>query len=83
MKVLDFIIPEWAICALINGDESGLNESDISILNSFIRQTVKKYGNANFMLGEKSDESEFRWSNDISNEGGTVCTLYLIPSINN
>jgi hypothetical protein len=81
-ELLEFTIPEWAVCALINGDDSGLNETDLSVLNSFVEQTVKEYGNANFMLGDESEFSEFRCSNDIVNEGGTVCTLYLMPSIN-
>jgi hypothetical protein len=79
-QLLEFIIPEWAICALINGDESGLNKQDLENLNLFIEKTTKQYGNANFMLGDESENSYFRWSNDISNEGGTVTKLYLFQS---
>jgi len=79
-ELFEFIIPEWAICALINGDESGLSDHEVETLNLFIEKTVKQYGNANFMLGDESENSYFRWSNDISNEGGTVTKLYLFQS---
>jgi len=79
-EVLEFIIPQWAVCALINGDLSGLDDQDIEKLKSFTDKTIKKYGNADFMLGEESENSYFRWSNDILNEGDNVIKLYLFQS---
>lgn len=80
-RILEFTIPIWAVSSLINSDESGLEEEDIEKLNRFVDKTVKNYGNANFMLGDKSDETEFNWRNDIDgNLGGNTTTLYLIPS---
>lgn len=79
--LLEFTIPTWALSSLINGDDSGLTIEDIKKLDAFIADTVDQYGNANFMLGEGSEESYFTWSNDIDGFlGATVTTLYLIAS---
>lgn len=78
---IEFTIPTWALSALINGDESGLEEEDIEKLNKFVDETHKEYGNASFMLGDKSEDTEFYYRNDIDGTlGGDVTTLYLIPS---
>ena len=50
-------------------------------MDKFSDKIVLKYGNALFMLGDKSDETEFSWRNDIDGTlGGDVTTLYLRPS---
>lgn len=80
-NLLEFTIPTWAICALINGDDSGLEYEDIEKLNRFVDEAANKYGNAFFMLGEKSEQAHFSWSNDIDgNLGADVTTLYLIEN---
>jgi hypothetical protein len=79
--LLEFTIPTWAMTSLINGDDSGLEDEDIEKVNDFVDRVVKKYGNANFMLGDKSEETEFYYRNDIDgNMGGDVTTLYLRPT---
>ena len=80
-NLLEFTIPTWALCSLINGDDSGINEEDIEKLNKFVAETVNDYGNAFFMLGESSEEAYFSWRNDIDgNLGAEVTTLYLIEN---
>lgn len=32
-------IPSWAICALVNGDYSGLGDEDIKIVEKWIKET--------------------------------------------
>lgn len=82
-SILEFTIPTWAVPALINGDYSGLEDEDEEKLNKFVEKTVAKYGNALFMLGDKSEETEFHYRNDIDGTlGGDVTTLYLLPTIN-
>jgi hypothetical protein len=80
-EFLEFTIPTWALPSLINADDSGLEDEDVEKLNKFVDKTQEKYGNANFMLGDKSEETEFYWRNDIDgNLGGDVTTLYLMPT---
>jgi hypothetical protein len=79
--LLEFTIPTWAITSLINADDSGLEDEDIEKVNDFVDRVVEKYGNANFMLGDKSEETEFYYRNAIDgNMGGDVTTLYLRPT---
>jgi hypothetical protein len=80
-SILEFRIPSWALCALINGDFSGLSDEDQIKLGKFINTTVKKYGNANFMLSSEDQRNEgFYHSNDIDNLGGDCETLLLRTS---
>lgn len=76
--ILEFDIPTWAVSSLINGDDSGLEDDDIAKIDKFCAETVEKYGNAHFMLGDKSDDYSFKWHNDIDgNLGADVTVLYL------
>ena len=34
----EYQIPTWALCALVNGDESGLEEEDLHDLNLFLKR---------------------------------------------
>ena len=43
-------------------------------------EVVDTYGNANFMLGEESEESHFSYFNDIDRLGSDVTILYIRPS---
>ena len=80
--LLEFIIPEWAISSLINGDDSGNSDEDDQKINKFISNIVAKFGNTNFMLGDidGKDDLGFRHSNDIDNLGSNCYRLYLRPS---
>jgi len=78
--LLEFKIPSSYVSAIINADSSGLSDEDDEELNEFINDVVETYGNANFMLGEESDESYFDTDNDINNLGGDVTILYLQPT---
>ena len=79
---MEFTVPLWAVCPLINGDpiEFGTeeqNNEDEQKINNFIAHCIEEYGQAMFMLGEKSYTEEFRTSNDIDNLGSECTTLYL------
>ncbi len=85
--ICEFVIPEWALPALINGDFSGLSDEDEQKLNAFIDDTVQHYGNAHFHLpgsGTEDDEYDlgFRHSNDIDNLGSNCFKLVLFDSKN-
>ena len=71
--LIEFEIPNWALSALINGDESGLTDEDQEKLNAFVDDVVSKYGNAHFMMGDESEtDLGFRHSNDIDNLGNEM-----------
>lgn len=80
--LIDFTIPEWAMSSLINGDDSGLEDEDISKIDNFVKQVASEYGNANFMLGdiEGKDDLGFCRQNDIDNLGSNCYRLYIKPS---
>ncbi len=48
MEQIDYIIPEWALCPLIYGDYSGLNDEEIVIIDKFTKDVVKEHGNGFF-----------------------------------
>jgi hypothetical protein len=80
-ELLEFVVPDWALPSLINGDDSGLNDEDIDKIDKFVSKTSEKYGNANFMLpSEEEMDLGFRRSNDIDNLGNDCSLLYLRPT---
>ena len=80
--LLSFTIPTWALSALVNSDESGMEDEDIEKLNKFTDEIALEYGNANFMMGNEEEmQSHFTYRNDIDgNLGADVVTMYLRPS---
>lgn len=79
-ELIDYTIPEWALSALINGDESGLNDEEQEKLDMFCKKVADEFGNASFMLGDDDDDLGFKHSNDIDNLGSNCTTLYIKPS---
>lgn len=79
-ELIEYTIPTWALSSLINGDDSGLQDEDIEKIDKFVSEVVDTYGNANFMLGEESEESHFSYFNDIDSLGSDVTILYIRPS---
>jgi hypothetical protein len=76
--LIEFTIPEWAMPVLINGDYSGLSDEDEAKIDEFVNDTVKEFGNANFMDGD--EDLGFLRSNDIDNLGSNCYKLVLKPS---
>jgi len=80
---IPFVVPEWSLSYLINGDASGLEDEDIEKLEKFTRRVVNQYGNANFSGGSEEDALGFRYKNDIDNLGSNVFEVYiLVPKQN-
>jgi hypothetical protein len=79
-ELIEYTIPSWALPCLINGDYSGLANDEIEKLNKFVDKVAERHGNAFFMLGDLSEESNFSPYNDIDNLGSDVVTLYIRPS---
>lgn len=79
-NIMEFCIPEWAVCPLINGDYSGLEPEDEIKINEFIQETIEKYGHACFSLPDQKEiDLGFRITNDIDRFGSDCCKLLLIP----
>ncbi len=65
VEIYDFIIPEYALCAIVNGDYEGLTGTEVSKVEYFIKQ----YGDTCSINGE----SFFSWHNDIDGNLGATC----------
>lgn len=74
---IEFIVPDYYLCALILGDFSGLTDSEEQEINCFIDKTIERYGNANFAHDYES-EPYFSWRNDINAMGGNVASVTLL-----
>ncbi len=79
-EIIEFKIPEWAVCPLVNGDYSALNDEDQEKLDRFINNTVNTYGHAMFSANPEADNYDlgFCTSNDIDKLGGDCVTLTLL-----
>jgi hypothetical protein len=56
MKTADYILPEHWLSALINGDETGLNEDDQTALDAFYKDCLTWHGSF-YCLGTVEDDS--------------------------
>jgi hypothetical protein len=70
MKTIEYTLPEFWASYLINGDASGLEDSEQNEIDEFLKNE-----NLGFCLS-CSDESEFKWRNDANNLGGN-CLVYV------
>ena len=80
-NLVDFIVPDWSLPAIINGDISHLDDEEEQKINNFLKMVSSKYGNALFLLGDENDDDlGFRRSNDIDSLGANTHRVYIIPS---
>ena len=80
--LLEFTIPDWAMSAIVNDDRSGLQDEDVENLDAFENMLVKRYGNANLLLGDVDDKDNlgFCHDNDIDTFGSNCYKMYLRPT---
>ena len=71
METIDFILPDHWACALINSDESGMDESESEALDAFVDFMVKKYGSCHCM--DVADDSNFVRYHDAADFGVLAC----------
>ena len=64
---IEYVIPDWALCAVINDDYSGLEDQDIADLEKFL-ESVPGEGH----WGYCDNESYFSRHNDVHSLGGNV-----------
>lgn len=79
--MVEYLVPEWSLSALVNGDFSGLSDEDEAKIEKFIKEVTSHYGNAHFIVGdlEGEDNLGFKYRNDIDNLGSNVYRLYIKP----
>ena len=75
MKTEKYILPSHWASALINGDESGMDDDDCRALNAFVAAGVKEYGL--FMCIDVSDDDggDFRKYHDAEPYGVLACDV--------
>lgn len=79
MKVINLVVPDWSICALINGDFDNLSEDDLEHLGTFIKSIKNKYGEGSFQCDVETMNLGFSYRNDVHKLGGNICSVqYLI-----
>jgi len=80
--LLEFTIPMIMANAIVNDEDYFLTENESEQLYNFLQNLTARYGNANLMLGDESDELGFCTRNDVNNLGGDCIRMYLKPSKN-
>ncbi len=70
---IEFIIPVWAICALISGDVSGLDKDDIAKIEEFEKK------NPGIIIPCPDEEGEFYYRNGI--DGSLGADAYFIKCL--
>lgn len=77
-ETIEFIVPDWSICALMYGDYSGLNTEDTRKVYQFTLNTTLKYGNAFFC----NPESEgFKRTNEICSLGADCSKVEILANV--
>lgn len=69
IEVLEYTLPDYLACYLINGDTDGITNEEKTAIDEYLKdQGVTIVGMA--------EDSSFRWSNDLNNIGATCSTYY-------
>lgn len=70
-----YTLPGWAICPLVNGDETGISDDERADLAGFISTLP---GPGHWAIGERT---EFAISNDVDSYAGEVyAATYYTPN---
>ncbi len=72
---LDYVLPEWAIYPIINGDYSALNDEEEEKLNTFLFSLPEGH------FCPPEEEGYFKWGNDIESLGGIVYDVIFMQVI--
>lgn len=68
IEVLEYRLPDYLACYLINGDSDNLTEQEINEVNDFLKTE-------DIHIVDMQDDSSFYWSNDLNNLGAN-CSTY-------
>jgi hypothetical protein len=73
IEVLEYTLPDYLACYLINGDTDGITDNEQREIDAFI----EKEG---IRIVDIQDDSSFRWSNDLNNVGAN-CSTYTAHKV--
>ena len=73
IKTLTYMLPTHWACPLVNGDESGMEDDEIAMLNEFIDDMVRVYGSCHCV--DVSEDIEFSNYHDASHYGVLACDV--------
>lgn len=69
IEVLEYTLPDYLACYLINGDTNLLKPEEIAEIDAFLEKEQ-------VCIVSMNDDSHFRWSNDLHSSGGN-CSTYI------
>ena len=73
IEILEFTLPDWCACPLINHDGSGLSEEEDRSLVRFMQSLTEEYATA--CCVSVKEDSGFTHSNDLNNLGDNCSTF--------
>ena len=76
IETQEYQLPDHWLSALFNGDESGLDDSDIAALESFTAEMVRDYGQC-WAIDSRDDCGFMRW-HDAARFGVLACNCETI-----
>lgn len=74
--LIEHTIPTWAVCAIVNGDYSGLTDEEEKAINDFLENE----GNPELSMIDGHSDEYYSRSNDIDCQAGSVVNMYAIPT---
>lgn len=73
IEILEYTLPDYLACYLINGDIDDLTDSEKNEIDEFLKAEE-------IAIIEVMDDSSFRWRNDLNNVGA-LCSTYIAHKI--
>ena len=71
-EIYQYVLPTYALSALVNGDVSALDDSEIETIEAFGRNVIKRHGTGHW-ANESDSDSYFAHYNDIDGTLGNDC----------
>lgn len=68
IEVLEYTLPNWTACYLINGDRDNLTDEEIKQIDSFVSKEKVSFVSVN-------DDTHFTWRNDLDSLGADCSTF--------
>jgi hypothetical protein len=72
LEILEYKLPAYLACYLINGNTDNLTDNEILDINSFLDKH-------RIHILSVSEETEFRHTNDLNTMGCECCTYFATP----
>jgi len=83
-EVVEYKIPVWCLCAMVNADMSGLEDAEIDSITAFehdLAELVKREGAKHYSINYPNDidaEKYFSQFNDVHNLGDDVVDCEIV-----